>query len=549
MPTITSEQFMEQYKLPIEAASDFHIGGASAEWAASHPKDWGQEDDSIVLPNNGMENGELRGYSSFSGTVSYDYKLLAVCSKSKIRIYDIATKELRQTLDGTGLMQFRPFTPTSDTQKHDEGAGGQSHSPAYMLLSSTSVPRRSRSIEIERPELIFWELDRNGRLLDEEEPIDVSGYASKAIEGIAGELEQKHEWSRDFIDGSTLLEEFGQALEKVAAEHRRLHNTIIPESSIGGPVSRPFSHDGKRLLYNVPRGHVTVVWDVDASTELFRLSGHKDNILWMGFSPDDKHIATVAWDGTMRMHSADDGALEWIADAGGQCWVGAFSNDSKYIAWTCQNGQELWIHQVEDGKKINQIQVKFTDWCRRLAWNSDNKQLALCVGGSAMIWRPFDEDEKSKKSNISQHYELPKDKTFYGFAEIDHVEWADNDRKLVLSITDGTYLVWDSQTNTKEMFKKTTGIHVAWTSSGFFYIPGDNGGTYITLNGDGNVRFWKPSGPTERALRNQEEGSGVQHTHIEEERVTSAQAVMKEGNSAGSRDAWAEKGAELWTAE
>jgi WD40 repeat protein len=315
--------------------------------------------------------------------------------------------------------------------------------------------------------------------------------------------------------------------------------------------------------------------------------------MWSSFSPDDKLIATVSWDGTMRMHSATTGELSWVTpDSGGQSWTGAFTPDSKHIAWSSERGQVVQVHDVADGKLISTLPVTFKEWCRCMTWHPDGQQLALCTGLTVYVWRPFDGlDGKFVDGEITQCFRLPKSE-WRGFASIQTVKWMEHGRKLALLSTEGSSLVWDSQTNTKELFKRPQGELAAWTDDGFYYIADEGrniGDVYLSVDGDGMVRYWRISVPGEPSWWDKKEEPAPKKEYPETgkyvnivkqvkpkevQEITEAKEgkelpdipeakegkevlevteakkgdKVKEVSKENTRDAWVEHGAELWTA-
>lgn len=482
--------------------------------------------------------------------LSPDKKLLAVStSKEKIYVYDVMSKELRQELEGTGKMWFRSSSSkVGDSKEEDIEDVGK---PSYTLISSISCD--SKRGVIDQNTLILWDLDKQGRLLVEEERIDTSHYASQALAVIVPSLTGQHEVSTSFIESSSLHDDFKAALAKFSTQHRRRHNTTLKDAQLPGFGSFPCSHgDGKYLLYThknkttqngmrepdeLPQ---VVVYDLDANKEIHRLQGATDYIAWSMFSPSNAHIATISWDGILRMYSASTGSLLWGSDpSGGQSWSGAFSPDSQYIVWSSKNGKNVQVHNTKDGACVATFDDEVKIWCRNFAWNPDGQQVALCFDRHAYVWRPFDGHPNGR---MTQHFELKKDDKWRGFVSVQSVKWLEEGRKLCLLISDGTSLVWDTQSNAKELFKRPKGTQVAWTGAeGLYYtVHGDQEHDYyISVDGDGKVRYWRVSVPAfpswweKKAMPEKvypETGKYVKVTKSE-------------------RDAWAKKGADLWTAE
>jgi WD40 repeat protein len=375
--------------------------------------------------------------------------------------------------------------------------------PTYTLgCNATDKGRRSGL----NNQLVFWELDEQGRLMDQEEPIDASAFATQAIDAILPDLAKKHELSEEFVTASSLHAGFAKALTAVATTHRRRHNTTFDDAGFGGFGSTSFSSSGRIFLYHTKNRstqsgvrppeelpHV-VVMDIVNGKELYRLSGHTDAIMWSAISPNDEHIASIAWDGTLRMYSAETGKLEWSTSGGGQAWTGAFSADSKHIVWSTANGQAIIVHDVRDGRGRSSFPEKFRDWCRNVAWHPHGNQIALCAGQHAYVWRPFD----GNQGKIMQHYQMEDDKDGRSMASVQDIDWLDNGRLLHLYFSDGTNLVYDTQSNTKELFMHPKGVDNAWTENGFhgdIKLTGIGDG-YISVDGDAKVRYWSSGEPT-----------------------------------------------------
>lgn len=210
---------------------------------------------------------------NISSAIGGDAKLLAVCvDGTRILIYDVDKRELVQELDGTGKIFFALSSSMKEESVENEVRGAE-----YMLVSGVSDigdPRKQPS------KLILREMDKNGRLLDADEPVDTALFATKAIESIACQLEEQHEWSKEFFASSTLQADFDKALHRVAADHRRRHFTPIEAAHLSS-YGKPFSSDRKFMLFLRNDGDrrsqpTIVVWDVDACKENLVLTGHTD---------------------------------------------------------------------------------------------------------------------------------------------------------------------------------------------------------------------------------------------------------------------------------
>lgn len=495
-------------------------------------------------------------------------------------IYDIATKELRQTLEGCGTLLFVPSTADPHKKAEEEVATGDvKGDPAYILVSNFSSGKP-------RPQsytgLILWELDRNGRLLVEEEPIDPEVIATKAIEAILPDLELEHEWRRAFVDASNLRADFVKALEKTAAQHRRRNNTVIQNAQMSSFVQNAFSSDGGLMLY-VANNRTTqhgmrdadhlphvIVYNVATGRELHRLRGHTDMVAWFGFSPDDRYVASVSWDGTLRMYWAETAELEWATEtSGGQSWSGAFSPDSGHIVWSSCNGRELKVHEVATGDVVSTFPETITHWCRNLSWHPTEQQIAMCVNQTAYVWRPFD----GSGGTVVHRMVVDSDERFRRMAKIVGVTWMGNGRLLFVRISDSTTLIYDTLANAKEVFKRPRGVDAATVKSSFHELIGGGEGhlMYLSVDGDGKVRYWdrsvaplpdvqpeqgdqvEPSPKESDAEQPRKESKGGGYATVMSKIREHITGTSKGDRSATAsdeeREDWAQKGSSVWTAE
>ncbi|OAK96031.1 WD40 repeat-like protein [Phaeosphaeriaceae sp. SRC1lsM3a] len=547
----TRQNFLDEYTFPLKPSRDFELDGATADFASGHPwpEYWHNPLSTIDFGKEFKQENRIN--KSFHTALSSDNKLLAISSTcEQILIYDVFAKELRATLEGTGRVVFRPV-PNSE------------HS-GYTLISSLSDHEARAGLSSNR--LILWDLDKHGRLLDEEESIDSALFATKAIDAILPELVSEHEWTKEFAQASKLHAEFERALQLVAADHRRRHYTLLQNARLGGFGSTIFSKDGRLMLYLGENGSTqhsmreadklpqVIIYDIDAGREVYRLAGHTDAIMWAAFSPDGQHVASVSWDGTMRMYSADTGDLEWATEnSGGQSWAGSFTPDSEHVVWSSNRGMVVQVHDVSDGHKVATFPEVFKHWCRHLEWHPDGQQLALCVDQHAYIWRPFE----GSNGTISQHFLLDENRE-WGMQSISDLNWTNDGGALMLQFSDGTRLVYSIQTNSKELFRRPKGVQTGWVDGGIYGVlsSADEPDFYINVDGDGKIRYSRTSVPAfpswwEKEPATQETSPPVKKLYPETGKYVK---ITKESSKDVSKkvseqDSWAEKGAELWTAQ
>lgn len=553
-------EFLEGYTFPTEPARDFECRGIPAIYASGHPKEWDQMPAAINFSADD-KGGDQSTHNSYHSALSSDRKLLAISTRAgNILIYNVATKELRQVLEGAGHLAFKP---SKQEGKRTKISAESAYREGYMLVSSISDSTSRGGPETNQ--LILWDLDQHGRVLDEEEPIKPDKFATRAIEAIAEELSAKHEWTRDFINQSTLHADFEKALRQVAADHRRRHNTVFKDAHLGHFGSVPFSSDGKLFLYHAQNGTTqhgmrdpdalpkVIVYDVDEGKELLRLSGHTDAIMWSGISPNNEYVGSISWDGTLRMYRTSNGELLWVTeDSGGQSWSGAFSSDSNHIVWSSKSGRTVQVHDVYDGRLLSTFQEKFNNWCRNLTWHPNKKEIALCVGKHAYVWDVFD----GPHGSVLQHLSIDEDERRRHMADVQRVVWMDGGRLLGLETSEGSKLVYDVASNAKELFKRSTGVYTAWVDCGFYGLiqTSQDGEFYLSVDGDGKVRYWRESVAASPSWWEKEPStikiSGKKQFPETGKyvKITKNTEKTMQHTDVG-RNIWAEKGAQIWTAE
>jgi len=503
----TRKNFMDEYTFPLHPANDFEHNGHPAEYASGHPKSWLSTYESFDFGKDlGMEG--CLASASFHTALSPDQKLLAISSSSdRILVYDVVTKELRATLEGGGEVVFRP-------EQESESLG-------YTLLSSMCYDG-SRGADPENS-LILWDLDKHGRVLDEEEHIDVVAYATKAIDALLPDLSSTHEWTREFTKSSNLQADFEKALRKAAADHRRRHYTTFRDARLGGFGSSAFSKDGKVFVYHAKNNTTqrgmrepeelpqVIIYDIEMSREMHRLAGHTDAIMWSAISPDYQHCASASWDGTLRMYSALTGELEWATErSGGQSWTGAFSPDSMSIIWSSKGGRTVKVLKVSDGTTISTFPESVDDWCRDLQWHPAGDQVALYTGKHAYVWRPFD----GWDGDVVQHFVLDHVKGWGRMTSVSTIGWLQDGRSLALEFSDGSKMVYDTATNSKEVFTRPEGVDITWVDQGFYGVlrRADEQDFYLSVDGDGKVRYWRTSVPASPSWWEKEKVQTEDHT-------------------------------------
>ncbi|KAF2802760.1 WD40 repeat-like protein [Mytilinidion resinicola] len=272
----------------------------------------------------------------------------------------------------------------------------------------------------------------------------------------------------------------------------------------------------------------------------------------------------------MRMHDARTGALSWVTeDTRGQCWAAAFAPDSTQVVWSSKNGLVVKVLDVETGACNATFPLKLNHWARSLAWTADGRDIAIGTGSrSAYMWRPVEAEGAVMEVRLKKEED---GRRFGSMADLEDVKWLD-DAKLAVGCSDGSVVVWDRFSNAKEGFLKTQGLVTeGYSQLGIHFLKETE--TYVNLDHDGVIRFWRHSVPaypswwekeqakpekeaypatgkyvkiTKKATPKAPEGSGSGGSPVSERLP---QRLKLSNLKKAPVDEWLEKGAELWTAE
>jgi WD40 repeat protein len=241
---------------------------------------------------------------------SPDGKLLAACDSNKIDIYDPATGNLIQTLEG---------------HKSDVTAVAYSRDGNYLASGGVDGS------------LLIWNI-QGGNIIAQ-----LAGHTD-AVEGLAFSPDGKWlitssedttmkiwdaatgELLRDFTEFTDLVDTvtFSPDGSKFAFSNGAIHiwklnssssegkTTITSEEilNIPGGVSITFSPDGTKLATawgTAASGNGIALWDANSGRELLTMTGHSGWVMGLAFSPDGKRLASTSLDGTVRIWSIGPG--------------------------------------------------------------------------------------------------------------------------------------------------------------------------------------------------------------------------------------------------
>lgn len=335
--------------------TDFHAINAEGSVKEKTIKTFGTEDRFIPFDH------PLKR-SWYTHSINSTQNLLAMGDGSNIDIYDLDTGERRVLSGHSSDVNTVGFSPTNPNQ----------------LVSSSQGDMRRIGEALHQYEIIIWDLKSADRL-DKADPIDIEGVTEAGVRAVIDGLCEKLKLEEEEE------EEIRGSLRKMISSFENYHK-IPAAARLTGRISTTFqsplfSNSGEYLIYlpdSRPISNGDDTWDISlyrlADRKVVTLSGHRDSIMWIGFSPDDSLVASAGWDGSFRVHKIS-GEEVWRWETEKQNWAGVFSPDGLYFAgtdgegivrvWDLTTGQETSKHQFGPG------------WCRHINWSPNGRYLAV----------------------------------------------------------------------------------------------------------------------------------------------------------------------------
>jgi WD40 repeat protein len=333
-------------------ATDFHAINSSIE-TNKRILGYGTEDRYVPFDH-------LIGKSWFSHSIDSSGKILAIPDGSNIDLYDLDTGE-RTVLKGhTPAVRIVEFSPVD---------------PNRLV----SFAEREGYEDNDQSEIIIWDVEEQ-RVKERSRnhpPIDEA--AKLGVDAAVSHLGNTLDVSSPQVD--QMRKALSMIIDRIDIQGR-----VSPSSRLEGRLrssfqASVFSHSGEYLIYfpNVSaRSNGDDTWDFCLYNILTRatttLSGHRDSIMWIGFSPDDRLVASAGWDGSFRVHDSSGKEL-WKWDTDKQNWAAVFSPDGQYLAGTDGSGM-VRIWNLETGIET----TKFDNgprWCRTIDWSPDGQYIVV----------------------------------------------------------------------------------------------------------------------------------------------------------------------------
>jgi len=254
-----------------------------------------------------------------------------------------------------------------------------------------------------------------------------------------------------------------------------------------------WSSDGKKIAIAASDGTARI-WDVESGKELYKLTGHMDEVHSAAFSPDGKKVVTASKDGTARIWDTESGkelrqmdehkhGPVVIDGATGQrvnerrihaVHHAVFSADGKKIV-TAGFDYTVRIWDAESGKELQVLHHGPGYIVQSAAFSPDDKKvLASGTGGTVQIWDAASGEELTRLGE-------------YGLW-VFSAAFSPDGTKIVSSAAgmSNTVCVWNVETG-KALLKidrhaGETVFDVAWSPDGKRIITAGGNGTVLMID-------------------------------------------------------------------
>jgi len=482
-------RFLEEFAYEVE--KDFDVNSTPSSWADTElnpaHRYWGDEDHRLELPRADDSTCCL-----VTSALTPDKKFIAVSNGLVVNLYDIKTKECHMVFRGLVL----PIRGLEFSNLLTETGG-------YRLMISSSESDRPDSDK----SLMFLELGPDGGRVVQPQLLNIDRILESSMSPVVSQLND--------LCGSAVA---SSLLDTTRAEYKsalaRLQATLeakdlLQLNGVTGDCTSSISSDGELLLYvrpdnpfqkdsSRPRQNTKViVYDLAQSRQKYILDNQGDTINCVGFSPDDRSIATVAGLGTLRIFDTKSGECKCVIDAPrGQRYRSLWSPDSKHILLhgmakqineqrqTVSQTAYMAVYSAETGEHIAQYNP--SDLARRseaimTAWSPRN-EIAIASETRILIWKPF---EDTTSTSLLVKLENPFMRLYAHFVEL---MWVEEGKMLIARLSSGTIEVWDQDRNVKWRIERPRGPALARSARGCHWL--EESKTLVSLDNDAALRFY-----------------------------------------------------------
>jgi WD40 repeat protein len=253
----------------------------------------------------------------------------------------------------------------------------------------------------------------------------------------------------------------------------------ILKDSIRYPSSLAFSNDASHAVV-AAEGNVAHILNINSGEVVAHLRGHRDYILRIAYSRDDRRVMTSSRDETIRVWDPLTGVGLFVLEAG-ESWREEISPDGTRIATVHAHAVGLW--DASTGAQIAVLQAS-GDYFPSFAFSPDGQRLVVQYNSF------FDQEDKTRVINAMTGQEVAqlKGRLTWQYPWLLHEAetrfFSADGQRIVTASRDGIARIWTIKDGS--LVTSLKGHQYSLTSATY----ASDGSQIVSGSIDGSVRVW-----------------------------------------------------------